>query len=611
MIKTFYGNFLRERFPYKGKIRSEEDSAGARLLNALGSEIEENYRRKISGKECFTLSSSDHAVKELGNLYAYDMTEYANYNQEVLSERIRSIEVSDSDRVESLEELFNGLPETFSYVSGNDKVSKDPLLFENIKRETSANTFLKTPGYIYVNVKSIGSVFQKVLNEKSGIILRGYDENMYPIEEFIEINSSKMYRTKQKFRSLENLAQDLEKNISGGNALSVVSLKSFEIDILAENCKSWRDKDDYRLLENGEPIVSKVKRIELPGLISKPKLDRIFFNNSVTDNDLLIEASVFTHEGEVRSKLKFVHRFFNEIDEYAKDTNSSVIEEDIFEQVIGEVELVDETDSSVEIIDLDYDPKTGKVFILSTGNQLLAYEPGMPICEAFKMQRTFNPGMRIDLLDTEYLRGESLDVRIINSSLDLPVSNFIVGKIENDEVKFLNESKGAFESNAHVFNPVVAEEDLQNTIGNFSFSLEVVASDIEVFTLCFKDSSKNSNALETISQSPGLSVTSLINLFDIEHLNVRKITCSKIQPTKTYSDIISPNVSIKNMYFEGVLNSLWFVDEQNHHYKYIAEHNKAFFTGHTLYRTEPSAVDFTVSFELFSGGNPIEVSVNA
>ena len=77
MIKTFYGNFLRERFPYKGKIRSEEDSAGARLLNALGSEIEENYRRKISGKECLTLSSSDHAVKELGNLYAYDMTEYA------------------------------------------------------------------------------------------------------------------------------------------------------------------------------------------------------------------------------------------------------------------------------------------------------------------------------------------------------------------------------------------------------------------------------------------------------------------------------------------------------------------------------------------------------
>ena len=47
MSASFYGNILRTKFPLKSKVRLEEDSVGAKLLNTFGSDIENTYRRKV------------------------------------------------------------------------------------------------------------------------------------------------------------------------------------------------------------------------------------------------------------------------------------------------------------------------------------------------------------------------------------------------------------------------------------------------------------------------------------------------------------------------------------------------------------------------------------
>lgn len=601
MSRTFYGNFLRERFPYKGKIRSEEDSVGARLLNALGSEIERSYRSKVFGSTCLAFTSSEHAIRDLGTLYSYDMTEYSDYNQNVLSERIKDYSVEGFDRTKSLEELFNSLPSSFKYDTTADRVSNNPLLFSDIAREVAGETLLEESSYIYINVKEITDVFQRVLNERSGVTLRGYDNNMMPIEEFIPVNSSKMYRSKNKFLILDKLVHDPIRGIAGGNAISVSSLKTFKIDILKENCKSWVSRADYTFLDDNEaPLDTKVKRIELPGLLSKPKLSRIFFNNSVTDNTLLLEVCVFTYDGETRTKAKFAHRFFNEIDEYVKETNSLVLEEGIFEHVIGEVEFLDASSNPVEIVDFDFDIKTNSLFALTTTRDLLVYDVGMPLCEGFEILRTFNPGMRIDLLDNEYLKGESLSVRLINSSLDTPLSNFIVGKKEDGQISFLSEDKQSFGQTPGVFNAIFADDDLQNTIGKFTFDLSVNESDIELFVLCFKNNQKNSQALLEVSANDSLEVTEMLNAFDIEHLNVRKIIRSLAVASKAYPNIVNTD-NIKNIYLKGVESCLWFVDETNNHYKFTPEYNKAFFENHTIYTTEEARASFTVNFTLFNG----------
>ena len=610
MSKTFYGNFLRERFPYKGKIRSEEDSVGARLLNSLGSEIEESYRRKLFDKSSLLISSSKKPLKSLGTLYAYDLSESEEYINSVLQEKINDFSITDVDRAKTLEDLFNSIPSGYSLNNSLTKLSTPPILYQNISREVVEEKLLEEECYIYINVKNVAHVFQKVLSENSGITLRGYDKHMRPIEEFIKISSCKMYKSKHKFFILSYLAEDKLNGISGGNPISVSSLKTFSIDVLRESCRSWQSKEDYRLVNDSEqPLDTFVKRIEIPGLISKPKLDRIFFDKSVTDNDLLIELSKFSYEDENRSKVRFIHRFFNNIEDYVKETNSVVIDEDVFEQSIGEVELLDNNQEPITVIDADYDLKSGKLFVLDSESNLLVYDVGMPLCSKFELNRTFNPGVRIDLLDTECLKGETVDVRIINSSIDKPLSNFIIGKIENDEISFLNENKDSFGLQPGLFKPIFAE-DLQDTVNKFTFSLDVRDFDIEVFVLCFDPSSKNSSAISKIIAGEINTATQLTNAFDIDALNVRKIVRSYLAPIKVYSGIVNSSFTINNLYFKGANNQLWFVTDTNHHYCYEPKYNKAYFENHTLYRTEAVTGSFDITFELFSK-EKVTVNLNA
>ena len=105
-MDRFYGQLLRNRFPQLSRIRRDDGSTGAKILDCIGNEIS-NSRSKIFSSSVRVSSSSE--FPEAGReKFFYKKIENLNYISNLRNSTIESINCSDPSLTEasSEEEIY-------------------------------------------------------------------------------------------------------------------------------------------------------------------------------------------------------------------------------------------------------------------------------------------------------------------------------------------------------------------------------------------------------------------------------------------------------------------------------------------------------------------------
>lgn len=613
MSASFYGNILRTKFPLKSKVRLEEDSVGAKLLNTFGSDIENTYRRKVFSNNICNYISTPTPLNNLESLYRYDLLDNDNYRQEVMLERVHEVTQDGKTRVRSLEELYNSLADDYILDENNRIPTTDPVIV-NLKNQK--NTFekynLKEELHIYVNVKKVFKTEDESKPISSGICIRGKDKNLNPIEETIEIHSERMYVTKQRFFTIEALSQNTKYNIAGGPSVSVSDFKEFEIELLRYPCKTWlEDQIDPRDLKPAD-----IKRIQIDSFISRAKRNEVILEGAVAENELVVElVAIKDEDGDVTStKLKYIHRYFNDLNAYRNefnhtdDSDPKDIEDHILEKILGEVMLGDNEGTPIIAIDFDYNIVDGHLYVLGQDKKIYVYEIGNKEAPENSVQRTYNPGIRIDVLDELVLPGETTTVRLLNTSLDLPLTNFLVGKKEGVDLKFLNSDKSEFGDEIGIFNPLNSG-DKQDSLELFSFDVDVDQENVELFVICFVSTVANLNAINSYSNNGSGDdlLQPFLRSIEAKQINTKQLIRNVIAPKKVYESIQGP-ATYKHLYFKGVDRTLWVVNSSNTHVAFKPEYDQFYYANNAIFRTKDVG-SATYAFKLSNKEN-IEVTLD-
>lgn len=578
---SFYGNQLKEAFPDKSRIVKDSDSTGAKLFDCIGSHIEQNYRRKIFKSNIGCQLNNNMPLNMPSVLYKYDLTSNNNYLNSILGSEIINIEGCEN----SFEEFYsNNLNYTHSGLSPK---TINPLLVElklgekYYKNKIDLDYF----SYIFVNVKKLSSIREDA--KEISIFIRGKDSNYRYIEEKIIIDCERVYKTKQKFKTIEGFASEKGLLLRGGNAIDIEGIAEYEIDILQKDCQSF--------------YLGR-KRLYIENILSKPLLQKVFLENALVDNELIVELE----NNETKSKLNFIHRYFNSAIEYRIENNVD-IEDNIFEEVMSSCVLKDENNNDLLIEDITYDQVGGFLYGVVESGKVYKFELGNKITPQHIIQRTAETKISLDTEENFLVPGDDYSVRLVTSNLDFPIKKFLVGKIEDGEVHFLEDDKVTWNQNIFLHDSINID-DIQDSLEIFTIVATMEEVDVEYFTVCFESNSKNLNFVNSFNLLSEDEKTYenffnkiLLKIQD-KFVNSKIVTCN-INNAVESKELIDPINSqvIKNIYLEGNDRNLFLVDENYAHSKYILNEEKYYYYSHCIYSKTPIDSGKNFTFNLSNG----------
>ena len=584
MTNTFYGEFIKEKFPKRSRIRKDSSSVGGKLLDGLGSFMEGEYRSKVLQEKHSPYYCGIFGTNSLSTLFETQLSANQTYQESVAGNKVNNATVTKSDGtkvvcVKSIEELYNSTPEKYVF----EKYFSKELIIANV----SNKNYIKQINYnfneeinVYIDLKTISSTYKN--KEKPYIKLCGKNIHGKPIEESIYVEGEALYKSKSKFFSLEKISKS--NHGSGGFPVNIYGLKTFELEVLAFSSQSFSSGTDYR---NEEESVEK-KRIILNNYLSKSK-DLKNIPDGYSDNSLVVELVNVAGA----SYFYYIHRHYKEPEKVFSENNVGV-EKEIFETIIG-FNLLEEY-----LSDIEYCFATNSLIGCTANGAIHYYKIGMPIIPENTVKRSSEVKLEIAFEESFYLPGENIVGRLITTNLDLPVYCFIVGKIENGEITFLNQTKTNFEDTINIFEALKDIADLQDSIGNMSFELSTNESSIEIFTMCFQSSSNNLGKINKYNLSEIKTLSTLVEGIEGAYTNSRVLCCGKNPAYKSYDLILNPNVVVKNLYKTHANRNITLVSDTDVHSVFKPIYNNYYYANQSIYSPENNIIT-SVTFDMATG----------
>lgn len=606
MSNTFYGEFIKEKFPARSRIRKDSSSTGAKLFDGLGTFIEKNYRSKLLQEKNSPLYSGSLGTNSLANLYETQLVEDNDFQSkvngfEVEKTKVTLLDGTSSECAFSIEELYNSKPESYT--------SKGYFTNQVLIAECTSKNYIKEITYnfteeteIFVNVKEITSTYKN--KEKPYIKLCGKNIHGVPLEESIYIEGEGLYKTKSKFFTLESISRT--NKVTGGLPVNIYGLKEFSLEVLAYSAQSFvENKTDYR----DENKTVKKKRVILKNFLSKAKSIKSI-PNGFSDNNLIVELVNYedTESDTYESYLYYIHNYYKEPEKVFSENNVET-EREVFEAVIGFV-LLDQY-----VIDLEYNYETNDLITCTAEGAVYHYDMGLPEMQENAIQRTHETKLEIAFEDSRYLPNESMIGRLITTNLDFPIFSFILGKIEGGNYTFLNADKTAFEEDVNIFNSLAEAEDLQDSITSISFDITTPAkeiSSIEFFTICFPSTGANLNKINEYNLLDATSkrITILVDEMEDTYINSRVLSCGYLTSSESYTELVTePQFIVKNIYKVNSNRNIVLVGEENTHMIYEPVYNQHYYYNQSIYSTENKTIT-NVEFTMKSGGEVVNVDLN-
>ena len=338
------GQSIRNNFPLWSKIRKDDSSIGAIILDNMGEELED-LRSEIIRRGIQKKSVAGSPVCEPSNLNVFYLSENSTFNnfvqdKEFLSfnaiAKIGALEIALIS-INSYLDLCKAFP---TRISLEEQVSTYDYLIESLSTKRSSNTayeFYKNPTRVYLNIygsKTYETLFSNQnFSGKRMVVLRGTNIFGKRIEERIEINNDGLYKTNNIFRTLEPVEFDIEKRLRGGDSIEIYGFDG-TVEVL---------KYPMQVTKKIFPLKLLVK-----------KIDELNFNNSMEENNAYFEISnAESSSGEIKSTLKYIFHTQKGAESYLNEEIGT--DKGFFEQVLFEQDLLQEDGSNTNIDDFDFD----------------------------------------------------------------------------------------------------------------------------------------------------------------------------------------------------------------------------------------------------------------
>ncbi len=259
-MKSYFGQFYRNRFPEYSRIRNDDNSVGAKIFDLIGSKMHEplNYSIKSKREKEVLLNTpvtlpdlfylirlnTDSILNSVKGNHFRNFLDSLNTSRSRQKIKITSLSAMignnsiDCYNADTFDLLFSLAPTRAVLSDSFITDENNSLILSTTDKQKSLNYFFNYNGeYVYITVHKEYDTDKRIFyysennpipnyDGEISVTLRGYDQFMNRIEEKIYIGLKSHYRSKNKFLYLKDLKQDNESNSFGGFAFEVNGFES-------------------------------------------------------------------------------------------------------------------------------------------------------------------------------------------------------------------------------------------------------------------------------------------------------------------------------------------------------------------------------------------------
>lgn len=634
-MDSFYGQILRNNFPQLSRVRRDDGSVGGGILDKIGNEIEDS-RKNLFSSSVRVVSSSHTPEATKSFLYKYQINN-SDYLFEKNRSAIKEVNCSENDFVEAISEfdIYSEKPNFIKAVSSKNYTVASRIIVEldNMYYEEDPLVLNKFKGSrVYINIQEFEEINQNINQDMIYVCLRGFDKNLKPLEEYIPVHDIGMYVSKNKFRSIENISKDINKEIIGGCGIEFSGVKKVKAELLTIPVQSWEEtkKTFYSSLDTIASKTIEKKRIKINNVLSSVFLEKSFQNiGALTDNELFLE--VFKTESE--TYLRYIHSYVFHAQDYKSEENMvGVVKDDDFffetEEIILEQELVDENNESIVISDFTYDEISNSLITIESSGKINMYELGKtPVksldFEETKLRKTRNKELRLEATQQRILKNSFNYFKVLCHNNVRPIKNFFIGRYKPsassniNDIEFYDNSQNAWEKFITLAEGLYGVLDDLDSINIFNFEDILEESGQYCYYLFSYHESKlikplidayNFRALFNNEQSGFEEIAKIFysdhNNYFVEEL---KIFVEENTPIKVFNEYENPVNDFDGIFTDNQSNKLYI--SQGNSIECLELYNKVWFLkDDAIYSTEKFSEGTTFSV-VFENNESVDVSV--
>lgn len=547
---SYLSQSIRNRFPSWSAIRREDSSNGAKIIDVFADALENlrNDYKKLYKQEPGLYCSPTYEPGHVFYTSLENQENFVDYYRE--NEDLESVFITANENIElniykTYEELILALPDR---IDVNFLKNKECLILETEDKEIENIFSLDKDGEnIYIDLNYVTnfttSISKPYFNNKTSIILRGKNSLFDDIEETIIIKNTGMYKSKNRFTSLERVEK--QSNISGGNAISIIGLEG-PIRFFTSPKKIFGKEIDDKILIN--------------------KYNRLKDRNGLDENYLFIEL----REEENNFYLDYIYRYYESGIDYKKKESTEGIEH--FEDLLFSQIILDQTGNQIKVEDFWWDKVKQKIIIIDAEGILYYYNLNKHFFIEPRLNRSKNITFIFEVVNQQVALNETSEVFVFLERPKGPIYNYcIVLEKPNDQSNkyenflFLNENKEF--QNEITFFKAKDHLDVFENVDSFKFDItydEIGQYNFYIISFRIKEDlhyefeNNNLTKNEFFAQVENrIKDNYEINI----HLNRLSVYCEYLKPERSFdTNLLKGNYSL---YKEGPENNLYCIKTEN------------------------------------------------
>ena len=467
-MKSFYGQYGRNKFPIYSRIRTDDNSIGGKLLDEIGDALQTSLTDlKMNYKQRKALENLP--VFERGKIFKVELfsnPEYINFLNSV-NEKSFSIEVLTLDNLilSPKEYQFNTqlIASDFDLNKKRTEIS-DYILFDTLRSffRFSEKKHLGEQGehlwfYIpktykneyqideIIKFKNAETTYRFNSNQKEGdyfIVIRGIDIADNYKEEQIRITNDTLYRTKTKFKYICDLVKDVERGIVGGSMFERIN---FEGRVVCSIFPIYRDYISYDFYELVSPYSKRIAGAEI---------------NAENEVMNFYSKMYLKLNRDEENDLDYLGYYFCGLDETTVSFTSQINDENKLMILMFEQRLDYDKEEGEKLNQIWPDYKINKLVAVSNLGNLYYFNVGKNEFNAPVLPKTKSITLELESMSQHVKFNSEIDLKIFNRNYGYEIDNVMILRSKPSERNNLVSNFEFLQADGTwSFNPFVFERD--------------------------------------------------------------------------------------------------------------------------------------------------------
>lgn len=433
-MKSFYGQYGRNKFPIYSRIRTDDNSIGGKLLDEIGdalqtslTDIKKNFKQRRALENLPVFERPKIFKTEL-----FSKPEYVEFLNKVQTKSF-NIEVSTlNDTILSpiLYDLNNQVLASDFDLTDAKEITNNYILFDTIRSffRFSEKKHLGEEGkhlWFYIpktylnefeikeniNFKNSETTYRFNSNQKEGdyfIVIRGIDIADNYKEEQIRVTNDTLYRTKTKFKYICDLVKDVEMGIVGGSMFERIN---FEGRVVCSIFPIYRDYISYDFYELVSPYSKRIAGAEI---------------NAENEVMNFYSKMYLKLNRDEENDLDYLGYYFCGLDETTVSFTSQINDENKLMILMFEQRLDYDKEEGEKLNQIWPDYRINKLVAVSNYGNLYYFNVGKNEFDAPMLPKTKNITLELESMSQHVKFNSEVDLKIFNRNYGYEIDNIII-----------------------------------------------------------------------------------------------------------------------------------------------------------------------------------------